>query len=274
MDNNGEALIKAVADKCNDTIVILHAPGAVLMEDWIDHPNVTAVLFAYYPGQEGAGSLPPLLFGEKSPSGKLPFVIAKKVEDYSPGGIQSDQIAQPVANFTEGRLVDWKWLQAKNITPRFDFGHGLSYSTFSWASLVYIDGYAPDSTSLHPTNEQFDGKGQYDSIYDVIGHAYIDLTNTGEMNASEVAQLYIRFPRDNSTVAVGDQPVRVLRGFEKLALQPGQTGRAAFELRRKDVSTYDVVNARWRIPEGEFTFEVGSSSTAMHSTTTVTFVGQ
>lgn len=95
LSNNGEELIKTVTSNCNDTIVIIHAPGAVLMEDWIDNPNVTAVLFAYYPGQEGGETLPPILWGEKSPSGKLPFVIGKQLEDWPPGGIMSDKVKDP-----------------------------------------------------------------------------------------------------------------------------------------------------------------------------------
>jgi beta-glucosidase len=170
-------------------------------------------------------------------------------------------------NFAEGKLVDWKWFQAHNITERFAFGHGLSYSTFRWADLVFIDGYKEDNTSIQRTNERFHGGGQYDSIYDVIGTAYIDVTNTGTMRAAEVAQLYITFPEEETD----GQPPRLLRGFDKLWLQPGETKRASFPLRRKDVSIFDVGANEWRLPSGEFTLSVGSSSVAIHSTTTNIF---
>lgn len=79
----GETLIKRVAGACDNTVVVLHTVGPVLVEDWIDHPNVTAVLWAGLPGQESGNSLVDVLFGKVNPSGRLPFTIAKKREDYN-----------------------------------------------------------------------------------------------------------------------------------------------------------------------------------------------
>jgi beta-glucosidase len=75
--SNGDALVKAVAAANNNTIVVMHIPGPVLVEEWIDHENVTAVLIAHLPGQESGNALVPVLWGEKSPSGKMPYTIAK-----------------------------------------------------------------------------------------------------------------------------------------------------------------------------------------------------
>lgn len=69
--NDADNLIQTVASVCNNTVVVINAGGPIIVENWIEHPNVTAVLFAYFPGQEGGNSLPPILWGEKSPSGKV-----------------------------------------------------------------------------------------------------------------------------------------------------------------------------------------------------------
>ncbi|KAI3488380.1 hypothetical protein L1887_47624 [Cichorium endivia] len=94
---NADELIKTVASNNNNTVVVLHTPGQVDVEAWIDHPNVTAVLFAYLPGQEGGNSLPKVLWGEKSPSGKLPFTVAKNENDYPPNTIVTDRVTDPKA---------------------------------------------------------------------------------------------------------------------------------------------------------------------------------
>lgn len=154
LDSFDKKLIEKVSAVNNNTIVVLHSPAAVDLEDWITSENVTAVLYAYYPGQESGSSLTPILFGDKSPSGRvsdrriarlaactlptsdtmpppplqLPFVIGKSIDDYPPNGIASPSGYKPAVNFTEGNLIDWKWFDTKDITPRYAFGHGLSVS--------------------------------------------------------------------------------------------------------------------------------------------------
>ncbi|CAK5280416.1 unnamed protein product [Mycena citricolor] len=258
---NGDALVQAVAAVNKNTIVVLHVPGAVIVEDWIDHPNVTAVLVAHLPGQESGSSLVPVLWGEVSPSGKLPYTFAKSVSDWPPNGIVFDAVPAPQANFTEKLLLDYKWFDAKNITPRFEFGLGLSYTTFSFGKLSLQKSFKADSTSVQPTAEPFvklasdSGK----SMYDVLYTASVSIKNTGKVAGAEVAQLYVSFP------AAEDQPPRVLRGFDKLSLKPGQQGTATFELTRKDVSVWDVSAQKWRVPKGSFTISVGASSRDLRS---------
>ncbi|EPS37355.1 hypothetical protein H072_8969 [Dactylellina haptotyla CBS 200.50] len=132
---NGEQVIKTVADNCKNTIVTIHAPGPVTMEEWIDHPNVTAVLYAGLPGQESGNSIVDVLYGLVEP-GRLPFTIAKNASDY---GVElmyePNNSYAPQQNFTSGLLIDYRYFDKKEIEPRFEFGFGLSYTTWKYSNL-------------------------------------------------------------------------------------------------------------------------------------------
>ncbi|KAJ7774990.1 putative beta-glucosidase [Mycena metata] len=264
--SNGDALVKPVAAVNNNTIVILHIPGPVIVEDWIDLENVTAVLIAHLPGQESGNSLVPVLWGQKSPSGKLPYTVAKDVSDWPPNNIVSDPVLAPQANFTEKLLIDYKWFDAKNITPRWEFGFGLSYTTFKFGELSLVKSFKADNTSVQPTAEPFVKAGDSgSSMYDVLYTASVRVTNTGKVQGAEVAQLYISFPTSE------DEPPNLLRGFDKLDLAPGQSGTATFDLTRKDLSVWNVVDQRWEIPQGAFTLSAGASSRDLRAVSTHKF---
>lgn len=251
-----DELIKKVAAVNEQTIVILHTPGPVLVEQWIDHPNVTAVLFAYYPGQESGNSLTPILFGDQSPSGRLPFVIAKKLDDWLPNSI-SNQLwtLDPQIQFKEGALIDWKWLDSNNITPRFPFGFGLSYANFSYDHLFVEHAFVADTDTEFATNEVFvrNERLQGESLYDTILHVSVNVRNTASMKAFEVVQLFVSFPdQDGKQIAP-----HLLRGFIKKEIGPNDSANVTFAIRRKDVSVWDVIQQKWRIPSGQFIFFVG-----------------
>lgn len=124
--------------------------------------------------------------------------------------------------------ADTRWL-----TP--EFGYGLSYTTFEYSGLKFDNTFKSDNTSIMHTAEPFDGSnGASSSLYDVIATYSATVTNTGNATGSEIAQLYVSIPE-------AGEPVRVLRGFDKLKdLKPGEKGTATFELRRKDLSV-----SRW-----------------------------
>lgn len=134
--NNGDALINAISNACAQTIVIVHTVGPVNMEAWIEKSNVKGVVFAHLPGQEAGSSLADVLFGDYAPSGRLPYTIGKKLSDYGAAAqiIRSGSgvIQQP---FSEGLYVDYKYFDKNNITPRYPFGFGLSYTTFEYGNL-------------------------------------------------------------------------------------------------------------------------------------------
>ena len=147
----GDTLITTVAASCSSTIVVVHSVGQINVEAWADHPNVTAILWASLPGQESGNSLADVVYGDVNPSGRLPFTIAKSDSAYSskiifpPNGGNN---STPYDNFPEALLVDYRAFDARNISPRYEFGFGLSYTTFNVLYHLYL---AYCSTHLYKT---------------------------------------------------------------------------------------------------------------------------
>ncbi|GAA5831261.1 hypothetical protein JCM11251_007811 [Rhodosporidiobolus azoricus] len=265
--NGGDDLIKYVASQKNDTIVVVTGPGPVDMAQWIDHENVTAVVFAYFPTNEGGNAIASVLFGDVSPSGKLPFTIAEKVEDYNDARYLGPLVEYPTTNFTEGPFLDYRQFDAMNITPKFEFGFGLSYSTFSFSDLQVSKNPERRTALVRETNEVFlSGENAAPGLYDRAYTVKAVVKNTGDVAGAEVAQLYLSFPSSTPR----QLPVRQLRGFAKPHLKPGQSKTVEFELRNKDMAYYDVVQGGWVIPEGEFTVSVGNSSRKLPLKGTIT----
>ncbi|KAJ7720754.1 beta-glucosidase [Mycena maculata] len=137
--HGGEALIAAAAAVCANTIVVQHVVGPVLVESWIDNPNVTAVLHAGIPGQETGNALVDVLFSDGSqatnPSGRLPYTIAKERSDYPADVLYTSSMTTPQITYSEGLNIDYRWFDSQDITPRFEFGFGMSYTTFAYSGL-------------------------------------------------------------------------------------------------------------------------------------------
>ncbi|QRV89392.1 glycoside hydrolase family 3 protein [Ceratobasidium sp. AG-Ba] len=260
--SNGDTLINAVASQCNNTIVVVHSGQQVLMENWIDHENVTAVVFAYYPGQETGNAIASVLYGDVNPSGKLPFTLGKSPSDFPPNGIFTENVTDPHINFEEGNLIDYRWFDAKNITPRFEFGFGLSYTTFEYSNIQIKPTPGKPTDGVILTKEPFDEKA---TLYDVAYTVTATIKNIGSVAGCEVAQMYLSYPSSQTS-----QPVRSLRGFDKLCLNKGQSKTATFKLRQKDHAVWDVQRQTWTVPKGTFTAYVGSSSRLLPLRTTFT----
>ncbi|KAF2810254.1 uncharacterized protein BDZ99DRAFT_488102 [Mytilinidion resinicola] len=142
LQKNGNLLIKKVAESCGNgngsTVVVIHAVGPVNVEFFADLPGVKAILLAHLPGQESGNALVDVLFGDVNPSGRLPYTIAKKDEDYGPGSkilYYPNQIV-PQQNFSEGLYIDYRYFDKNDIEPRYEFGFGLSYTSFHLSSLL------------------------------------------------------------------------------------------------------------------------------------------
>jgi beta-glucosidase len=145
LQKGGDKLIQDVAKGCGegmgDVVVVIHAVGPVIVENFIDIMNVKAVIHANLPGTESGNAIVDILFGDVNPSGRLPYTIAKKEEDYGPGSkikylpSVSDGLA-PQQNFSEGLYIDYRHFDKQDIAPRFEFGYGLSYTQFKLSSLV------------------------------------------------------------------------------------------------------------------------------------------
>ncbi|PTB47058.1 uncharacterized protein TrAFT101_003502 [Trichoderma asperellum] len=251
-DDYSDSLIKSVADQCNKTVVIFHNAGPRLVDGFIDHPNVTAVIFAHLPGQESGPALVSLLFGDTSPSGKLPYTVAKNESDYGkvldPAQPEGEFVNFPQADFNEGIYLDYRYFDKKGIEPRYEFGFGLSYTTFAYSdiSINYIEGA---NTYPWPGGPIVSG-GQTD-LWDAIATVSANVKNTGNFAGAEVAQLYIGIP---------GAPEKQLRGFEKPFLQPNQSETVTFHLTRRDLSVWSVERQKWQLQQGAYKFYVGSSS--------------
>ncbi|ODO05536.1 hypothetical protein I350_04587 [Cryptococcus amylolentus CBS 6273] len=263
---NGDNLVQAVASTNNNTIVVVHSPGPIIVESWIDHPNVTAVLWAGLPGQESGNALADVLFGDYNPSGRLPYTIAKDRSDYSADIVytNSEYPVQPQVDYTEGLNIDYRHFLAEGIEPRFAFGYGLSYTSFELSNLSVgaIEGAGElekrDDLVNHPQVDETPaeetveiGKFVIESLHKPRWSVSIDVTNTGSLNGCEVPQLYLVYPES------AGEPPKVLRDFARINLDPGATQTVSWNLSQYDVSIWDVESQDWVVPEGEFGVEVG-----------------
>ncbi|KAK4547840.1 hypothetical protein LTR36_010559, partial [Oleoguttula mirabilis] len=264
-DPYSDTLIENVAGQCNNTIVVIHNAGVRLVDRWIDHPNITAVIYAHLPGQDSGQALVEVLYGDQSPSGRLPYTVAKNETDYGSllNPVVPDNTSQlhTQTNFTEGVYIDYKHFLAQNITPRFEFGYGLTYTTFNYSS---IQAHVVNSTSSYaaPSNSSAAPEGGDPALWQTVAEVSCTITNTGAVEASEVAQLYVHIPGG---------PERVLRGFTKKCLKPGESANVVFELTRKDLSEWDVVAQSWALQKGAYSIFVGKSVLDIQLTATLSF---
>lgn len=134
--HGGDKLVQKAAEKYSNVVVVVHTVGPLILESWIDHPSVKAVLFAHLPGQEAGESLTNVLFGDVSPSGHLPYSITKSATDYpdSIANLKTFTLGQVQDTYSEGLYIDYRSLHKQSIKPRFAFGHGLSYTTFTFSN--------------------------------------------------------------------------------------------------------------------------------------------
>lgn len=259
VDTFSDNLVNNVATNCSNTVVVVHSAGVRLVDAWIDNPNVTAVVFAGTPGQESGHSLVDLLYGDVTPSGKLHYTVAKQEADY--GSLLNPTISDdwfPQSDFDEGLYIDYRAFDSKlNVTPRFEFGFGLSYTTFSYADLnveALADASNSSSLAAFPDTSIALVQGGHPQLWDTLWNVTATVTNNGTTGASgaEVAQLYISIPT---------APLRQLRGFDKVGpLAPGESATAVFELRRRDLSVWNVVAQEWELQKGSYKLWVGASS--------------
>lgn len=248
-DTFSDNLIKNVAANCSNTVVVIHSAGIRTVDEWIEHPNITAVLFAGLPGQESGNSLVDILYGDVAPSGKLVYTIAKNESDY--GALLNSSVsfdAFPQDDFTEGLYIDYRHFDKENIEPRFEFGFGLTYTTFAYSDLR-IGSISNVSTYPDPATPII--QGGHPDLWDEVLTVNAMIKNTGDCAASEVAQLYLGIP---------DAPVRQLRGFDRMLLEPGESKTVTFSLTRRDMSVWDVVAQQWKLQDGEYGVWVGASS--------------
>jgi hypothetical protein len=136
--HSGDDLIKNVSAICNNTIVVIHSTGPTLVSEWYDSPNVTAILWAGVPGQESGNSITDVLYGRVNPAARTPFTWGPTRESYGTDILYAPNNGEsaPQDDFTEGVFIDYRSFDKQNITPIYEFGFGLSYTTFEYSNLT------------------------------------------------------------------------------------------------------------------------------------------
>jgi beta-glucosidase len=224
------ALIEAVAAANPNTVVVLNTGSAVTMP-WLN--TVKGVFEAWYPGQEDGTAIASLLFGDVNPSGKLPVTFPKSLSDVPASTPAQWPGTDGKVQYSEGLNVGYCWYDAKNIDPLFAFGHGLSYTSFRFSGLRVS---APATTSLGGVK------------------ASVNITNTGRRAGADVVQLYVGHP------ATTGEPPAQLKGFQKVALKPGQTRRVTFDVPASSFRTWNKVTQNWQVADGDYRLMIGDSS--------------
>jgi beta-glucosidase len=223
------ALIRAVAAANPRTIVLLNTGTPVEFKDWID--QAPAALECWFPGQEGAAAVADILFGQVNPSGKLPDTFAVARHDYPDA--QNYPGRKREVNYAEGLYVGYRYFDKAGIRPVFPFGHGLSYTSYTYSNL-----------RLSSTNLARGGVT-----------VSVDIANTGKREGEEVAQLYLQdlSPRI-------DRPARELKGFARVALKPGEKKTVTFGLTPRSAAYFDVASHQWKADAGDYEAQAGPSS--------------
>ena len=257
-DWNSTGLVNTVAGFCNNTMVITHSGGINTMP-WADNPNVTAILAAHFPGQETGNSIVDVLYGDTNPSGRLPYTIGMNESDYNTQIINATLANDTDPNlfqdnFSEGLMIDYRHFDSANITPRYEFGYGLSYTNFTLSSIFSIEGSS--GLSQYPGLAVTEPGGN-PNLFGIVATATTSVSNTGSVAGATVLQLYVGLPQSSTPSGT---PLKSLHGFEKVYLQPGESRDVSFALTRRDVSYWDVTTQEWAIPAGEMTVMAGFSS--------------
>ncbi|KAI0099592.1 glycoside hydrolase family 3 protein [Nemania sp. FL0031] len=259
---NATRAVESTAAVCPNTIVVVHGPGTVLMP-WADNENVTAILAAHYPGEQTGNSIVDVLWGAVEPSGRLPYTIPNTLSDYGPDIVESPESEAPdgwQSDFSEGQAIDYRHFDSLDIAPQFEFGFGLSYTTFNMSAILEVS-ILDNVSSVADKSLGIEPGGLID-LWTVVAKATVEVTNTGNITGLAVPQLYVSFPQDTTPKGT---PIKVLRGFDKVALDAGETKVMSFELTRRDLSFWDSDGTEWVIPKGAFTFLAGFSSRDLRS---------
>lgn len=225
-----DELIDAVVRANSRTAVVLMGGGAIDMTKWID--RVPAIVQAWYPGLEGGNAIAKILFGEINPSGKLPMSFPKTLEDepaHKLGEYPGDTNSR-IVHYFDDIYVGYRYYDTYKVDPQFVFGHGLSYTTFTYSNLVVA------------------GKGKTASLSFTV-------RNTGKMGGAEVAQVYIK-----PMQSLLPRPEKELKAFEKIFLKPGESKTVRMQLDESAFQYYNDAEGKWMTDSGEYGILVGGSS--------------
>ncbi len=217
-------LIRRIAAKNKNTIVVVNSGGGMDMNAWID--KVAGVIEAWYPGQEGGTALAEILFGDVNPSGHLAATFERRWEDNPTHDNYYPEKGTNRVVYKEGIFVGYRGYEHNGTEPLFPFGYGLSYTTFKYSNLTA----------------------------DEHGVSF-DVTNTGSRGGDAVPEVYVA-PQHSGV----PRPSKELKGFTRVTLKPGETKSVKISLSARSFSYYDVGRKMWRAEKGTYDVLVGSSS--------------
>ncbi len=227
-----ETLIREVARVNPKTVVVIIAGSPLELAGITE--RAPAILWSWFGGMEAGNAVADVISGKADPSGKLPFTIPVALEQSPAHALGNFPGRDLKVNYEEDILVGYRWFDTKNITPQFPFGFGLSYTSFELSGLK-------------------SDKNVYTG--DDIIHLIFTIKNTGKYYGGEVAQIYSSDPACSVL-----RPVKELKGFSKIFLQPGEVRSVNVDIKVADLSFYDESKKGWVIEPGEFILQLGNSS--------------
>ena len=248
-----EAAVKKIVAANANTIVLVNSGSGIRMTGWAD--DCAAIIYGWYPGQNGFRAIADVITGKINPSGKLPMTIEKEFAD-SPAKNSVPKGAKLMrnvneyfyrvfdVNYDESVLVGYRWYETKGIEPLFPFGFGLSYTTFS------LDKAKLSSKTI---------------TADKPVKVSVTLTNTGDREGAEVVQLYVS---ENSPTVL--RPKKELKGFRKVTLAPNGKSVVEFEVEWQDLAFWNDTTHDWDVNKGDFTISLGTSSADIDCELTLT----
>lgn len=233
------ALLDAVVE-ANPNVVVSLSNGGVVALPFAD--RVPAILETWLLGQAGGSGTADVLFGAVNPSGRLAETFPLRLED-TPAYTAFPGESQHV-RYGEGLFVGYRWYDARDMQVAFPFGHGLSYTTFSYGEPV----------------ARANAAGGIDVA--------VAVTNTGSVAGREVVQAYVSLP--GSSV---ERAPRELKAFRSVEVQPGETVEVSLEIRRRDLAYWEVRTGQWIVEGGDYRVDVGASSRDLRGSATVALEG-
>ena len=232
-----DELIQAVLKANPKTIVVIIGGGGIDMTKWVDQTK--GIIQAWYPGMEGGNALAKIIFGEVNPSGKLPMSFPKHLAD-CPAQKLGEYPGNSIAlNYKEGIFVGYRYYDTYKVEPQFEFGHGLSYTSFAYNNLNVKNANGKSTVTLM-------------------------LKNTGKVAGAEVVQLYVK--EDKPTV---ERPEKELKAFSKVFLKAGEEKLVTLQLNENAFQYFDEGKMKWVHNPGNYKLLIGSSSRDIRKTTEV-----
>lgn len=237
LPNSQDQIISNLLAANNNTVVFLVAGSAVEMP-WVE--DAKSIVWGWYGGQEAGNAYANILTGKVNPSGKMPITLPVSLGDVA--AIQLNDYNAQTSLYKEGVFIGHRWLEQQNIKPLFPFGHGLSYTSFSYDNLTVA--------------AQSDGKFKVN----------VTVQNTGPVFGKEVVQLYLQDVESSV-----ERPLKELKGFAKVALNPGESKTVTITIDKRDLSFWSESENDWVAEPGMFNVYVGASHEDIRRTTSFTY---